>query len=242
MDPQLVQDLPIESVISIISQLSNVKEIENMCNSTKRLKKICSDENNWTEIVRLILIKIGFDIEDIKKITSNKLKTEKIYSIIVKTNPHFNDESHFEMLAYSVIQGDNDIVEFFKKYFFLGDSSSVFKKEDIKTLKKLIRNYLGGIENKDTLKITDVTGKSYTLCKSSSSMQKGGNNDINIHKILSQNVQFMPTELVINMIKTLDSDSINNLCMSNNFFVNFCKSNWNTIVRHVLLNAGFKEI
>jgi hypothetical protein len=167
MDADLIANLPIENIINIISQKSNVFEIDELCKSSDKLKNICKDQNNLNQIIELILIRIGFDNDEIQKFNKSKLKL--VYEIISKSNPNFNETSHHEMLVLSLLKGDDEVINFFKNYFFIGDKRGKYKKDDIRLMSNLAEQFLREmILNNQSwdgkiLKMTDIKGNFYTL-------------------------------------------------------------------------------
>ena len=113
-----------------------------------------------------MLMKIGFDNEEIEKLSTLNLKG--VYEILKESNPNLSDSSHFEMLAYAAIKKDKDILNFFKNYFFTGDSEGRFTSDDIELLRQIIHDFLYKLiihknEKWDNqiLKITDLKGQEY---------------------------------------------------------------------------------
>jgi hypothetical protein len=267
MDAELIANLPIENIINIISQKSNVFEIDELCKSSDKLQNICKDPDNWNQIIELILIRIGFDNDEIQKLNKSKLKL--IYEIISKSNPNFNETSHHEMLVFSVLKGDDEVINFFKNYFFIGDKRGKYKKDDIRLMSNLAEQYLREmILNNQSwdgqiLKITDIKGNSYTLIPKLSEVNliaaitRGDISDaLNILELAEENGTPFNDEMVLYLNlagNNMDMfEELLNYSFSNDYFINIDSFQEDLIdkinnleakkiVKNFLINLGYFE-
>jgi hypothetical protein len=125
------ESLPTELQISIMKNLTP-GDIRKLCSTNKNIKSFCDNSDNWRDIQRSVIRKID-------KTTSNEY-ISKIYKIIEDVDPFLKNRD--ELLAYAILTGNEQILNFFKRYFFSFQQENDFTDEDIQYIEKYIRKYI----------------------------------------------------------------------------------------------------